>query len=1068
MKPEEIMKALEGLSSEKEGSLVKEIKKLKFSNTRTVLFIGLGGLGCKAVNKIKGIYTSEFEHSDNVSFLAVDTAEDDLDKIKIGNPGGNLKTGETFELFDASAVDLLINQPPEIKGWIGGLEPRKIDEKGAQQVRQISRVMLCGTNKYSLLESNISKTIESLNKINSVNVVIISGLSGGTGSGTFIDISYMVRNILGNHKQPSDLWGVFFSPDTQKQVPEIKNNPSAWECLKRNGYAALKELDYYMTNGSYSVSEEPVYRINVPGKGEITSSEHIFDAGKAFIVTPNSAVTEVDEILNAAARSIMYMYQDIPANASSFQTILSTYSNIIGQMSTWRTKHAGKCVEAGATEDPSGIDNAEFPVFMNYCYGGFGYNSVYFPRDEIMAYAANAVMTGILDKWKKNDLLTQSTVDATARRYKIDSLASIAAAVKEEMHITRDALRIDEKNDAKYWPKVTKVFGVGKVSETNVTTSYAKKKADDIFKTKNNASSWTQITDKIVKPLTDALSTQDYMANKGPFVCIATLGGYSGIVGICDKLDNLKADTDKYKKASSEIAETKKEKMLEAAKLRESDITPTNEEMDEFIGICANYSEAVLDNLIYNNISGIIDLIRNKIRKFSNETFDIFIPIIEQLTEILNGDAMITATGRHSYAGNTHYFSMDAYGLEQSDEKRKRFQDLFRGYIDDAKITALAIKFADSMFGAESKDKWKNLQNQPDQLADEIRNVFSDFFKPFANSILEKFIVLAYSENRNMTPQQLNQIWGADDNTNDAQVRDSAITAAAQNIAAKLRDQGSILAVSNVSDTQFEALSTQSVAMLLQQTPRLNAEIKKALGNKWGYGDIGNDCKSIIYAVNFSNPIALPLIDNIHEFAQAYYNSESATDTSAGRHLDEHTQNWVKYLPELYGCDTEEYYVGKKSNTYRMKYPRENNDAEMYREIKEAVDYGIEHGYIYIENGKYYCLKIEGVSDGYKALYDNYTTGLKNDPAYSWISAADEADRVNNTLKCNTFEIECDNAPLMARITVNPADERKIKNIYRVVRSDMDLEKNIIGLEKTYKESGIFEHLDKIKANRNN
>ena len=129
-----------------------------------ILFVGLGGLGIRTVNKIKKIHSDKYEVNDLIDFLAVDTDERDLRSISIGSQDGYLTSDETFSVFDPESIGLLLNPPEEVKGWIGEITPVPLGNQGARATRQIGRLMLCGTSKYADLKTKIkNKTFAHAN-----------------------------------------------------------------------------------------------------------------------------------------------------------------------------------------------------------------------------------------------------------------------------------------------------------------------------------------------------------------------------------------------------------------------------------------------------------------------------------------------------------------------------------------------------------------------------------------------------------------------------------------------------------------------------------------------------------------------------------------------------------------------------------------------------------------------------------------------------------------------------------------------------------------------------------------
>ena len=78
-----------------------------------------------------------------------------------------------------------------------------------------------------------------------IEVVIVTSLAGGTGSGMFIDAAYMVRDIL---NRPDYLRLLGKSITLIAYLPEMfKDKPSELPKKRQNAYAALLELEHYGT-----------------------------------------------------------------------------------------------------------------------------------------------------------------------------------------------------------------------------------------------------------------------------------------------------------------------------------------------------------------------------------------------------------------------------------------------------------------------------------------------------------------------------------------------------------------------------------------------------------------------------------------------------------------------------------------------------------------------------------------------------------------------------------------------------------------------------------------------------
>ena len=82
-----------------------------------------------------------------------------------------------------------------------------------------------------------------------LDVYIFAGISGGTGSGCFLDTCYIVQKALeeiGNAAS-SNVMGFFFLPDVVTSKPQVASDPTKVKYNSSNGYAAMKELDFLMS-----------------------------------------------------------------------------------------------------------------------------------------------------------------------------------------------------------------------------------------------------------------------------------------------------------------------------------------------------------------------------------------------------------------------------------------------------------------------------------------------------------------------------------------------------------------------------------------------------------------------------------------------------------------------------------------------------------------------------------------------------------------------------------------------------------------------------------------------------
>ena len=237
----------EGLLLSTGGGIITDIKKSAYQGEPAII-IGLGGTGIDALKAVrKKVYENilpddpaaaepEYKH---IKFLAVDTdcesfkglAEEECMDIRVSNMAASMERAIWTERKEFNWLE-------EDLGLLGGGR--------VFPARQVGR--------YCLFK-NIDKITERIRELKTdvnagsgdseINVHIITGITGVTGGGTFIDMCYIIRDLLG---AKATLFGYFFMPDVNLNKTGIDKNVAGH--IKSNGYASLKELDYTMNLGN--------------------------------------------------------------------------------------------------------------------------------------------------------------------------------------------------------------------------------------------------------------------------------------------------------------------------------------------------------------------------------------------------------------------------------------------------------------------------------------------------------------------------------------------------------------------------------------------------------------------------------------------------------------------------------------------------------------------------------------------------------------------------------------------------------------------------------------------------
>ena len=239
----------DGLLLSKGGGIITDIKKSVQQGEPTII-IGLGGTGVDALKVIKKkVYEqlipdnpdSDIPEYKRIGFLAVDTDYIDTD---YGEPYDL----ERRECLNIGVTNLNVKMKMDIESgaeefkWLQPLE--LLGENGTGAVRQVGRYCLFRnidqvTDRIRKLKEDVTVSTED----SEVNVHIIAGIYGGTGGGTFIDMCYILRDLLG---PDAILLGYLFMPDIALSKAGIADNNLIANRIKSNSYAMLKELEYTM------------------------------------------------------------------------------------------------------------------------------------------------------------------------------------------------------------------------------------------------------------------------------------------------------------------------------------------------------------------------------------------------------------------------------------------------------------------------------------------------------------------------------------------------------------------------------------------------------------------------------------------------------------------------------------------------------------------------------------------------------------------------------------------------------------------------------------------------------
>lgn len=411
------MKELKVLSSNNLG-IVNKNSSAYLREDSKALIIGLGGMGQEAVCRLKKTLTKNIGtlDSNRIQFLVLDTAANELtDRLS----EGEIDESEFIKLHSDTMQTMFDKREymdQAIKDIIKDDFQAKLDGRGANQVRLAGRLTASEPAVFRLISEKLTSCIISLRKENkeSLYIYIISGVGGGTGSGLVVDIPYLVRDICQKQGlRKTKVMGNIFLPNAHIGQANLT-------LAYRNGYAALKEIDYYMTIKDI----RETYTTKFPNDWVVSSHENIFDRCTLIGGEANDLPSE-----NTRERAIKTCVENLSTLVTKARTETSdaeSTTNVFFVDSFLNNDDSSLSVTFGNQS------TNKFPKNANYVYCGVGAASLYFPNVPILEFLAGSVYNKMVAKLKGNgDRLKQTEVDEFEAALEINPTSLISPLLRK-------------------------------------------------------------------------------------------------------------------------------------------------------------------------------------------------------------------------------------------------------------------------------------------------------------------------------------------------------------------------------------------------------------------------------------------------------------------------------------------------------------------------------------------------------------------------------------------------------------------------------------------------------------
>ncbi|MEH7180265.1 tubulin-like doman-containing protein [Neobacillus vireti] len=680
-----------------------------------MLVIGLGGTGIDALLRLKYQVNRRFklpvdpvtnrkaEKPKNIEFLAFETNEAEKNKKYPAENGIGLDPYKEFVLLSNPEIGGLLSDrsklEPYITDWLSPELTITDGINGASGVRQAGRLLLFTkiSDVVRTIQRKINTILEGTNK--KLNVFILTGLSGGTGSGCFLDIAYIVRGILENRFGPEgvdkvNMLGYLFTPDVNLSRSGMSTHTEQY--IQKNGYAALKELDYWMNcderkerfqmqYGSHLTVNSPVPPFNLCHLISATNTE-----GKLL-------ENAYDYCMNVTAENITNFMANEERGSGEEFAIHDYISNI--------------------NTNIAGMDK---PYPANYKYNIIGASMAEIPIEEITLYVGYK----LFDKMNKmfNSSPDHNDVERFAEKLGIDP-DSVHQRFNERVP---EALPGYENSARLSYNNIIKGSGID--LENELDTEFLKKAKEQYRRVK------VKLPEDMLEEFKNQVKQLFLHPQKGPIYTsrlIYSKTGYSLLKTIDNYINHLNEQLERIPRKIQGEREHSYSMHAEA----KSAILSRERKKNAYIEAKLNEYYAKAEQSRMEEMIDFYEELRNLLTIENSRIYEVYKEILETLKDIFqkNGDILIKGEEVKRSGGNTYYWN-----LVSVPDVKKEIQKIF-----DSKDGDLLIQqWANMIF-----DKSINWIDESDiDIVGNISDFLSEQFGDLITKSMEDFLKLKYGQ----------------------------------------------------------------------------------------------------------------------------------------------------------------------------------------------------------------------------------------------------------------------------------------------------------------------------------
>ncbi|MCC3436918.1 tubulin-like doman-containing protein [Microcoleus sp. PH2017_05_CCC_O_A] len=220
---------------------------------KKTIIIGIGGTGLTTIREVRRLIAERYElglrapEVSSVKFLYIDTHEGDIDKLNWSVLGKDicLTRGEKV-IITGDRLQSMVENPddyPDISPWLPPIKNYVGDPgPGAKGIRPYGRLIYEYNENKKEVQNKVFDCYNSLNQsfsqLQDWRFYLVCGLSGGTGSGMFVPLSFDLQRW--DLYQKGTALKKFYSFLVLPPLQIVRHNR-----YHSNAYAVLSELNYF-------------------------------------------------------------------------------------------------------------------------------------------------------------------------------------------------------------------------------------------------------------------------------------------------------------------------------------------------------------------------------------------------------------------------------------------------------------------------------------------------------------------------------------------------------------------------------------------------------------------------------------------------------------------------------------------------------------------------------------------------------------------------------------------------------------------------------------------------------